>query len=158
MLIQSSGEGNGVAESRETLKVFISYARRDASVFAEELLQGLEVAGFEAFLDRHDIAAGEAWEARLGGLIQTADTVVFVLSPAAVASERCIWEVKKAEALSKRIIPVVLIDVPEAQTPADLKRLNYIFFTQGHSFAHALGDLAKALRIDLGWIREHTRL
>src|SRR5215471_8068465 len=129
-----------MVDAREALRVFISYARRDASVFAEELLQGLEVAGFEASLDRHDIAAGEDWEARLGGLIQAADTVVFVLSPVAVASERCIWEVKKAEALSKRIIPVVAIDVPEAQTPAGLKRLNYISFTERHSFIRALRD------------------
>ena len=147
-----------MAEARQTLKIFISYARRDAGAFAEELLHGLEVAGFEAFLGRHDIAAAEDWEARLDGLIQSADTVVFVVSPAAVASERCAWEVKRAEALSKRVIPVVAIDVPEAQTPDGLKRLNYIFFTEGHSFTRALSGLAKALRIDVGWIREHTGL
>jgi len=38
------------------LRVFISYARSDASAFAEDLLRGLEVAGFYPFLDRHDIA------------------------------------------------------------------------------------------------------
>jgi hypothetical protein len=43
----------------DKLKVFISYSRRDSSEFAEELLAGLELAGFAAFLDRHDIAAGE---------------------------------------------------------------------------------------------------
>lgn len=59
-----------MANERDALRVFISYARRDASAFAEELLQGLEVAGFEAFLDRHDIAAGEDWEARLGGFLR----------------------------------------------------------------------------------------
>ena len=150
--------GETMAEARQTLKIFISYARRDAGAFAEELLHGLEVAGFEAFLDRHDIAAAEDWEARLDGLIQSADTVVFVVSPAAVASERCAWEVKRAEALSKRVIPVVAVDVPEAQTPDGLKRLNYIFFTEGHSFTRALSELAKALRIDITWIREHTRL
>lgn len=142
----------------KNLRVFISYARRDASAFAEELLCGLEVAGFEAFLDRHDIAAGEDWEARLGGLIQSADTVVFVVTPAAVASERCAWEVQRAEALSKRIIPIVAIPVAEGDTPASLTRLNYIFFTEGHSFSRSLGDLATALRVDLDWIREHTRL
>jgi|CXWL01.1.fsa_nt_gi WD40 repeat protein len=142
----------------DALRVFISYARRDASAFAEELLCGLEVAGFEAFLDRHDIEAGVDWEARLGGLIESADTVVFVISPAAVASERCGWEVRRAEQLSKRVIPVVLVDVPEEQTPHGLKRLNYIFFTEGNSYSAKLGDLAKALRVDFDWIREHTRL
>jgi TIR domain len=152
------GGGQLISNDRDTLRVFISYARRDASAFAEELLCGLEVAGFEAFLDRHDIAAGEDWEARLGGLIASADTVVYVITPAAVASERCKWEVDRAAALSKRVIPIVALDVAEAETPEALKRLNYIFFTQGHSFAKSLGELAKALRVDLDWIREHTRL
>jgi hypothetical protein len=60
----------------EKLKVFISYSRRDSAAFADELMAGLEVAGFAPFLDRHDIAAGEDWEARLGGLIAQSDTVV----------------------------------------------------------------------------------
>lgn len=140
------------------LRVFISYARRDCTEFADELLAGLEVAGFDPFLDRHDIAGGEDWEQRLSGLISAADTVVFVLSPASITSERCAWEVAKAEQLSKRIIPIVAIEVPEADTPQGLKRLNYIFFSQGNSFARSLGELANTLRVDLDWIREHTRL
>lgn len=145
-------------QAKESLRVFVSYARSDAADFADELVKGLEVAGFEAFLDRHDIAAGEDWEARLGGLIQSADTVVFVITPAAVASERCAWEVRRAEALSKRVIPIVFRDVAEAATPETLRRLNYIYFTPGRSYSQSLGDLAMALRVDLDWIREHTRL
>jgi hypothetical protein len=59
----------------ERLKVFISYSRKDSASFADELLAGLEVGGFAPFLDRHDIAAGEDWEARLDGLIAQSDTV-----------------------------------------------------------------------------------
>jgi hypothetical protein len=47
------------------LKIFISYSRKDEE-FAQDLLAGLRVAGFEPYLDKHDIAAGEDWEARLG--------------------------------------------------------------------------------------------
>jgi hypothetical protein len=47
------------------LKVFISYSRRDSAEFADELVAGLELAGFAPFLDRYDIAPGEDWEARL---------------------------------------------------------------------------------------------
>ncbi|HEY7797618.1 MAG TPA: TIR domain-containing protein [Hyphomonadaceae bacterium] len=139
------------------LRVFISYARSDASAFAEELLCGLEVAGFEPFLDRHDIAGGEDWEVRLGKLIEAADTVIFALSPASVTSKRCAWEVERAAGLSKRLIPIVAIDVPEASIPERLRRLNFISFA-GTSFARSLGELAGALRVDLNWIREHTRL
>jgi hypothetical protein len=77
------------------LEVFISYSRKDSSDFADELVAGLELAGFAPFIDRHDIAAGENWETRLGGLIQEADTVVYVISREAVKSDRCTWEVDK---------------------------------------------------------------
>ena len=140
------------------LKVFISYSRRDSSSFAEELLGGLTIAGFAPKLDLHDIATGEDWEARLRGLIHEADTVVFVVSPEAIRSERCQWEVDKTVALSKRLLPVVWIDVPEAEVPAKLKVLNYTHFSGGRSFTKALSELADALRLDLDWIREHTRL
>src|SRR5262249_34067361 len=108
------------------------------------------------FLDRHDIAAGEDWEERLADLIKSADTVVFVVSPASVKSSRCAWEVDKALSLGKRLIPVVSTAVTEADVPKSLKRLNYIFFDK-QAFA-PLRELADALRTDVAWIREHTRI
>jgi TIR domain/WD domain, G-beta repeat len=152
-----------VANSAERLKVFISYARADGAALAEDLVTGLGLAGFAPFLDRHDIAAAEDWEARLGGLIQSADTIVFIISPAAVKSERCAWEVDCAAKLGKRLIPIQLMPiqgqpVPEAEVPERLRRLNYIFFRKGQSPLKSLTELATALRQDVEWIREHTRL
>ena len=145
-------------KSDQSLKVFISYARKDGAAFAEELVDALDVAGFNAFLDRNDIVAGEDWEKRLEGLLAAADTVVFVMTPGSVASQQCAWEIKTAEALSKRIIPVVLIPVPDADAPKSLGRLNYIFFDGRQSFSRALKQLSSALTIDAAWIREHTRI
>jgi S1-C subfamily serine protease len=138
------------------LKVFVSYSRKDAA-FADELVSGLELCGFEAYLDKADIAPGEPWEARLGRLIRDADTVVFVLSPSSVASEHCEWEVAETVRLSKRLLPVLRQVVPDAEVPEQLRRLNYVFFTEGHSLTKSLGELANALRADLEWIRQHTR-
>ncbi len=145
-------------KSDQSLKVFISYARKDGSAFAEELVDALDVAGFDAFLDRNDIAAGEDWEKRLEGLLAAADTVVFVLTPGSAASAQCAWELKTAEALSKRVIPVVLIPVPDAEAPPAIGRLNYIFFDGRQSFPRALKHLSTALTVDAQWIREHTRI
>lgn len=142
----------------ERLKVFISYSRRDSSPLAEELVVGLELLGFEGVLDRQDIAAAEDWEARLTRLIQTADTVIFLLSPEALKSERCAWEVHKAHELSKRLIPIVGKAIRDEDVPVELRRLNYVFFSEGYSFSRSLGQVADALRADLDWIREHTRL
>jgi hypothetical protein len=147
-----------MAKTDTSLKVFISYARKDGSAFAEELVEALDVAGFDAFLDRNDIAAGEDWEKRLEGLIAAADTIVFVVTPGSVASAQCAWEIKTAEALAKRVIPVVSIEIPDADAPAWLGRLNYIFFSRGQSFSRSLKQLATALTTDAAWIREHTRI
>ena len=142
----------------EKLKVFISYSRRDSAAFADELVAGLEVAGFAPFLDRHDIAAGEDWEARLGGLIAQSDTVVFVVSPEAVKSKRCEWEVDRSIDLSKRLLPVISKQVPDHDIPEKLRRLQFVRFDSGLGFARSLSELAAALRVNLTWIREHTRL
>jgi formylglycine-generating enzyme required for sulfatase activity len=141
----------------DRLKVFISYSRKDDD-FAQELLAGLQLAGFEPYLDKHDIAAGEDWEMRLSRLIETADAVVFVVSPDAVASQRCAWEIQRAESLNKRLLPIVWRSVEEAKVPPGLKRLNYIFFDRPHFFGPSMLALAAALKIDNTWIREHTRI
>ena len=137
----------------QQLKVFICYSRRDSSPFADELVAGLELLGFEAVIDREDIAAAEDWEARLAALIQASDTIIVVLSPEAVRSERCAWEVHKAQELSKRLIPIVGKTVRDEDVPAELRRLNYVFFSESHSFLRSLGQVADALRTDLDWIR-----
>src|SRR5262245_55203793 len=142
----------------EKLKVFISYSRKDSAEFADELVAGLEYGGFAPFLDRHDIAAGEDWEARLGGLIEQSDTVVFVVSPEAVKSDHCVWEVDRTIELSKRLLPVIFKPVPEHDIPKKLSRLQFVRFDTGRGITRPLAELADALRQDLDWIREHTRL
>src|SRR5262249_26338501 len=146
------------AGAGEKLKVFISYSRKDSAEFADELVAGLEYGGFAPFLDRHDIAAGEDWEARLGGLIVQSDTVVFVVSPEAVKSERCVWEVDRTIELSKRLLPVIFKSVPEHEIPKTLSRLQFVRFDTGRGITRPLAELAEALRQALDWIREHTRL
>ena len=146
----------GPERSADRPKVFISYSRQDGSALADELVPGLELAGFEPFLDRHDIEKAVDWEERLAGLILKADTIVFIITPASVRSSRCQWEVDRATALAKRIIPVLGINVAEAEVPERLRRLNYTIFADGQSFARPLAELAAALRQDVNWIRTHT--
>jgi hypothetical protein len=147
-----------VQNAGEKLKVFISYSRRDAADFADELLAGLELVGFAPFIDRQDIKPGEPWEDRLGGLIAQSDTVVFVISPEAVKSERCTWEVNRTLELSKRLLPVVHRPVLENEIPEKLRRPQFVRFDAGRALMRSIAELAEALRVDLAWIREHTRI
>src|SRR5262245_10729112 len=138
-----------MAEAGEKLKVFISYSRKDSAAFVDDLVVGLEDRGFAPMLDRHDIKPGEPWEARLGGLIKLSDTVVFVVSPEAVKSEICGWEVDKTLALSKRLLPVIYKSVPDAEIPPKLRELQFIPFHTAPGVTRPLRELAEALRVDL---------
>src|SRR5437016_3094730 len=92
-----------VAESEQVSRaqVFISYSRKDIA-FVDQLDAALKARGFEPLIDRTDIYAFEEWWKRIEGLIARADTVVFVLSPDAVASDVALKEVFYAASLNKR--------------------------------------------------------
>ena len=146
------------ADGESRIKVFVSYSRADKA-FASDLVLGLAACGFAPYIDRHDIAPGEDWEKRLEGLISEADSIVYIVSPDSLASDNCGQEFRQALDLRKRILPVVWRAVDDVAAPPELKRLNYIFFSgEGRTFAAGLSELAAAVRTDIGWIREHTRL
>ena len=143
--------------TKQQLKVFISYSRAD-SAFADQLEDGLDYdGGFEVLIDRHSISEGEDWQKRLGSLIAGCDTVVFVLSPDSAKSKVCAWEVDEAVRLSKRIIPVLWRPLGAEKAPEKLAALNYVRFDDGRTFIAGLRPLARALKADVDWLREHTR-
>jgi tetratricopeptide (TPR) repeat protein len=136
-------------------KVFISYSRKDMA-FTDRLEAALKARGFEPLIDRTDIYAFEEWWKRVEALITRADTVVFVLSPDAVASDVALKEVAFAALLNKRFAPIVFRPVDDKAVPEKLAKLNFIFFDDTTRFERSADQLAKALNTDIGWIRQHT--
>jgi formylglycine-generating enzyme required for sulfatase activity len=136
-------------------RIFISYSRKDMA-FADRLEAGLKARGFEPLIDRTEIYALEDWWQRIQALIGKADTIVFVLSPDAVASDTCTKEVAFAASLSKRFAPIVCTPVQDNAVPEALRRLNFIFFDNPARFEASADALADALQTDIGWIRQHT--
>src|SRR5262245_16257676 len=112
----------GAASARA--RTFISYSRKDMS-FADRLEASLRARGFEPLIDRSEIYAFEDWWARIESLIRRADTVIFVLSPDAVASEVALKEVAHAASLNKRFAPIICRQVDVQQVPEPLRRLNF---------------------------------
>ena len=151
------------AAKAERLGVFISYSRRDALDFADQLAKALEAFGYRTILDREGISGGELWQVRLGQMLLHCDTVVFVMSPESATSPVCAWEVEEAAKLAKRILPVIAMPLGAAKPPERLQQLNYIHFyaeksVPGSGFGDGLVKLNVALKSDLDWLREHTRL
>jgi hypothetical protein len=126
--------------------------------FADRLVSALTERGFEPYIDRKDILAGEDWTQRLGTLIAGADSIILILSPSAVTSEITQWEIRQAERFGKRLFPIVWRRFDPSQAPPHINDINWIFFDDPNTFSDSLDRLATALEIDLPWIREHTRL
>jgi hypothetical protein len=142
-------------EAEPKARIFISYSRRDMA-FADRLDGALKARGFEPLIDREEIYAFEDWWKRLQALINRSDTVVFVISPDAVASREALKEVEYAASLNKRFAPIVCRRAEDSATPEALRRLNFIFFDDPAQFEASADQLAEALRTDIGWIRQHT--
>ncbi len=146
------------ATSEQKIELFVSYARADTK-FVDELVAGLDYdGGFSVAIDRTAIGKGDNWKNRLSELIAWNDTVVFVLTPNSARSRVCRWEMREAERMSKRIIPVLAADLGEIKPPKQISARNYVRFDGNRSFMKALAELRNALHTDLGWVREHTRL
>src|SRR3984957_3766280 len=142
-------------QAAPTARIFISYSRKDMA-FADRLEGALKARGFEPLIDRTEIYAFEDWWKRIQALIGKADTVVFVLSPDAVASEIALKEVTHAASLNKRFAPIVCQRVEDRAIPEALQRLNFIFFDDPAHFEESADRLADALQTDIGWVRQHT--
>ena len=85
---------------------FISYAREDSDFVAGRLLEALRGRGQQVWLDL-DITGGAKWRERVLRAIEACKALIFVISPASVASEACSQELDNAIALNKKVIPVV---------------------------------------------------
>src|SRR5215216_7720949 len=91
--------------------VFVSHSSRDWAA-TERVVARLRAAGFAAlFVDfdpEQGIPAGRNWESELYAQLRKTDAVIFLASPASVASRWCFAEVSSARSLNKPIFPLRL--------------------------------------------------
>jgi hypothetical protein len=93
--------------------LFISYSRRDASVI-DRLELSLRQAGYNVWVDRSNLRAGQAWSAQVGQAIDQCAALVVALSPAALRSAAVRNEYQHALKAGK---PVVLATVRMSRQP-----------------------------------------
>lgn len=138
---------------------FITYARRPADLkFVDELCDELEQRGKRVWVDRADIPPGADWLARIAKGIETASSLIFVVSPSSVASEVCNQELAIALEQNKRVIPVLHQEVDPDALPPALAKLNWIPFTVAGERPQSFEKLVEAIDTDLDWRDDHTRL
>src|ERR671910_2456695 len=91
--------------------VFISHSSRDRAN-TEGVVERLRAEGFAAlFIDfdpEQGIPAGRNWERELYAQLRKSDAVIFLASPASVASSWCLLEVGLARSLGRPVFPLRL--------------------------------------------------
>jgi WD40 repeat protein len=137
---------------------FLSYARQDAGFAVDRLRAELEARGKRVWVDVEDIVGGAKWRERVRRGIEACKALIFVVSPASVASEPCRQELEEAHALNKLIIPVVYGDVEDDEVPRPAAESEWLFLRATDDFAVGMERLVDALEADLDWRDQHTRL
>ena len=112
-------------KDEERFRVFISYSRRDSEEVAHVLVNLLGQQGLSAKLDTTHLEFGEKWQMQLKDFIRQADAVVFVISPGAVRSHWCRWELAECAHHSKRLVPVEYIPVPPEELPPQIAEIQF---------------------------------
>jgi len=141
-------------------EIFISYSRRDIE-FVRRFIKGLNDAGYgsdKIWVDWEDIPPSSQWEDEIRKGIETANSIIFILSPEWAKSNECAKELKVAVEYNKRLFPIVWQNVDPNTIQKELASLNWIFFRETDNFDEAMQKLLAALNTDLGWVAQHTSL
>jgi TIR domain-containing protein len=97
--------------------IFISYSRIDSEVVGH-IVTRLEQDGFNVWIDREEIKAGELWQEAIVQAVDNAYAFVVMLSPSSATSDNVRKEVDVAEGENKELVPVLLAPV---ELPAKLR-------------------------------------
>ncbi|MBE9033430.1 toll/interleukin-1 receptor domain-containing protein, partial [filamentous cyanobacterium LEGE 11480] len=143
--------------------VFISYSRVDKA-FVERLHQALGEADRDTWVDWANIELTEDWRAAIRTGIDGANNFVFVMSPDAVMSEVCQWEINYAMENNKRLVPVMhrdcaaMLDQAGNSAHAALNQHNWLWFRGEDDFGPAFASLVQTIDTDFEHVKFHTRL
>jgi tetratricopeptide (TPR) repeat protein len=110
------------------LKIFISYSRRDAGDFAEQIKRHFSSFNYEIFIDDDSIRGGDIWNKTIEDNISTCDIFVVIVTFGALQSSHVEKEVLHAEGKKKRIIPCIHKDVRKHEIKWGLNDIQGIKF------------------------------
>jgi hypothetical protein len=127
----------------DEVRIFISYGRKDATLFVDRLEGDLKRAGYTVFRDVADLKVSRPWDEQLDSAVKHSNMVLAVLTPhavrttgrSAVGEEESVCLDELAVARFRRpptpIVPLMLI---QCEPPFIICRLQYL------DFANAEGD------------------
>ena len=138
-------------------KVFVSYSRKDSAA-ARKLINVFKEMEYDVWVDWEDIPPATRWMDQIEVGIEKSDAFIFFISPDSIASEVCNVEIDHAAKYNKRIIPIVLRDVPAKETNNNIRQINWIFIRKNSELKAGLERFREAMELDFAWVAEHNKL
>ena len=145
-------------QSRNT-RIFISYSRKD-KLFVRKLNDAIKSAGIDAWVDWEGIPLSSDWMKEITSAIEGSDAFVFAISPDSLTSKYCIEELELGIKYNKKILPVLYRE-PEKRHKMHpkLASTNWVYLrSKKDDFKGTIPKLIEAIKTDLGWVQQHTRL
>ena len=106
--------------------VFVSYTHQDMK-FVNQLLDQLSDLNIRFLVDRVELNVGDDIQSRVSGMIESADSIIYVVSKSSSTSAWSQKELDRAISRKKKILPVV---IDKDAMPEALSGLYYADFTQ----------------------------
>lgn len=89
------------------MKIFVSYSRKDAGDFAEQIRRHLTAFNHTVFTDTYRINVGDIWSDIIEDNITNCDIFVVIITHGSLVSHHVEKEVLQAQGDKKRIIPCI---------------------------------------------------
>ena len=109
------------------------------------MVAALEAHDIEVRIDRRDLPFAREWQEELVEMVRWADTVLFIISPDAIGSTWCEWELAQVVKYQKRLGPIVYRPVENDRIPEELSKLQHISFALPSDFDTAIKRLVEQL-------------
>ena len=125
------------------IRIFVSYARRDAAQLASRLHADLQALGYEVWMDRARLSGGDRWRYEIHRMIEHSDAVLALVSDGAFTSDICRVEQSWALDSGKRVIPIRV--QKQAQADSRLTELHWLDFSDALDYSRPFDALLQSL-------------
>jgi len=122
--------------------IFVSYSSNDRP-FALGFTKALESLGAKIWIDQLGIKLGQNWDNAIEDALETADTIILLISPTAADSQNVQDEVSIAKEKNKKLVPVLIMP---CDLPMRWKRLQYADLTTDAE--KAIRDIVQELGLE----------
>jgi tetratricopeptide (TPR) repeat protein len=120
------------------VKIFLSYSRRDAGDFANQIQKHLSTFNYHIFIDVNSIKGGDIWNNTIEENISGCDIFVVIVTHGALYSLHVEREVLQAQREEKTIIPCFYRDVIGSNIKWGLEKLQGVEFSDKYEIARNL--------------------